>query len=300
MQETVLKKEDVLKKAKNEHSFWANVKDTFRRVFATPSARLGGIVFALIVLASLAAPLIAPYGPYEMDLTSMYATPNSKHLFGADALGRDVFSRLLYGGKYSLTLGLVAAAVGQVGGVVLGSISGYFGGKVDMVIMRFCDIWDAIPGLLMTIILSTVLGPGFFNTILAMSIGGIPRGSRMTRAQILAERGKEYIEAAQSINCRPGAIMFSHLLPNVISPTLVAATMSIGQTITSAAGLSYLGLGIQPPTPEWGAMLSDGTALLTSYPHLVLYPGLILGICVLAINLMGDGVRDAMDPKLRN
>ena len=293
-------KEASVKAVKDEHSFAARAADTFRRVFKTPSAKIGGILFALIVIVSIAAPLIAPYGPYDMDLTSIYASPSSKHICGTDVLGRDIFSRLLYGGKYSLALGLIAACVGQTGGVIFGSISGYFGGKTDMLLMRFCDIWSAIPGMLMTIILSSVLGAGFFNTILAMSIGEIPRSARMTRGQILAERGKEYIEAAQSINCSSPAIMFSHLLPNVISPTIVSATMSIGNTITSAAGLSYLGLGIQPPTPEWGAMLSEGTSLLATYPHLVLFPGIILGICVLSINLMGDGVRDAMDPKLRN
>ena len=281
-------------------NFLQRTWETLKRVFKTPSAKVGGILFAIIVLASIFAPWIAPYGPNEMDLRSMYATPSAEHLFGTDGLGRDIFSRLLYGGKYSLTLGLVAACVGQTCGVVLGSISGFFGGKTDMTIMRFLDIWQAVPGVLMSIILSSVLGPGFVNTIIAMSIGSIPRGARMTRGQILAERGKEYIEAAESINCRAPTIMFSHLLPNVISPTLVSATMDIGHVITSAAGLSYLGLGIQPPTPEWGAMLSDGTNYLRAYPHMVLFPGLILGVCVLSINLMGDGVRDAMDPKLRN
>ena len=167
-------------------------------------------------------------------------------------------------------------------------------------IMRLLDIWQALPALLLTIILSAVLGPGFFNTILALSIGGVPRGARMTRGQILAERGKEYLEAATSINCSSSAIMFVHLLPNVISPTIVSATMQVGGTITMAASLSYLGLGIQPPTPEWGAMLSEGTAVMRAYPHIILFPGLMIGICVLAINLIGDGLRDALDPKLRH
>lgn len=285
-----------VKKRKGTNRAW----DTAKRVFKTPSAKVGGVIFLIILFCAVFANLIAPYGPYEMDFTSMYATPSLKHLCGTDALGRDIFSRLLYGARWSLVLGILADVIGQFAGVVIGSIAGYFGNKADMYIMRLLDIWQAIPGMLLTIIMSAVLGPGFFNTILALAISAVPRGARMTRGMILAERGKEYLEAAQSINCSSATIMFSHLLPNVISPTLVSATMQVGGTITTAAGLSYLGLGVQPPTPEWGAMLSDGTSLITSYPHIILFPGLVIGICVLAINLMGDGLRDALDPKLRH
>lgn len=274
--------------------------ETVKRVFKTPSAKLGGVIFLVFLFCAVFAELIAPYGPYEMDYVNMYATPSLQHLCGTDSLGRDIFSRLIYGTRWSLTLGIVADLVGQAVGVVIGSIAGYFGGKVDNLIMRFLDIWQAIPGMLLTIIMSAVLGPGFFNTILALAISAVPRAARMNRGMILAERGKEYLEAAQSINCSSSVIMFSHLLPNVISPTLVSATMQVGQTITLAAGLSYLGLGVQPPTPEWGAMLSEGTSLIRSYPHILLFPGLVIGICVLSINLMGDGLRDALDPKLRH
>lgn len=274
--------------------------ETAKRVFKTPSAKLGGILFLIFLICALFAEVIAPYGPYEMDYVNMYATPSWKHLCGTDSLGRDIFSRLIYGARWSLTLGILADVLGQLGGVVVGSIAGYFGGKTDTYIMRFMDIWQAIPSMLLTIIMSAVLGPGFGNTILALAISAVPRGARMTRGMILAERGKEYLEAAQSINCSSGVIMFSHLLPNVISPTLVAATMQVGGTITMAASLSYLGLGVQPPTPEWGAMLSEGTAVLRSYPHMILFPGIVIGICILSINLMGDGLRDALDPKLRH
>ncbi len=274
--------------------------ETAKRVFKTPSAKLGGIIFLIFLFCALFANVIAPYGPYEMDYVNMYATPSWKHLCGTDSLGRDIFSRLIYGARWSLTLGIVADLVGVIIGVVIGSIAGYFGGKTDNLIMRLLDIWQAIPGMLLTIILSAVLGPGFFNTILALGISAVPRAARMNRGMILAERGKEYLEAAQSINCSSGVIMFSHLLPNVISPTLVSATMQVGGTITMAASLSYLGLGVQPPTPEWGAMLSEGTGVIRSYPHILLFPGLVIGLCVLSINLMGDGLRDALDPKLRH
>jgi ABC-type dipeptide/oligopeptide/nickel transport system permease subunit len=235
-----------------------------------------------------------------MDFTAMHASPSAKHILGTDELGRDILSRLIYGGRYSLTLGILADLIGNAVGVIIGSIAGYYGGKVDNIIMRLLDIWQALPAMLLTIILSAVLGAGFFNTILALAVGGVPKGARMTRGQILAERGKEYLEAAQSINCSGGTIMFTHLLPNVISPTIVSATMGVGGTITMSASLSYLGLGIQPPTPEWGAMLSAGTELMRSYPNVILWPGIMIGICVLAINLIGDGLRDALDPKLRH
>jgi ABC-type dipeptide/oligopeptide/nickel transport system permease subunit len=273
--------------------------DTFGRIFRTPSAKLGGILFLLIVVLCIGAPLFAPYDPYESNLRNVYAPVSLAHICGTDYLGRDIFSRLLYGGRYSLALGICAAFVGNFLGVIIGSIAGYFGGKVEMVIMRLCDIWAAIPGTLLSIIVAASLGAGFGNTIIAMSIGGVPFGARMVRGQILAERSKEYLEAAESIDCSKVSIMFKHLLPNVISPTIVSATMAIGGSITGAAGLSYLGLGVRPPTPEWGAMLSDGTPYILTHPTLVLFPGLMIGICVLAINLMGDGVRDALDPKLR-
>ena len=274
--------------------------DTFKRIFKTPSAKLGGVLFAIIVLAAIFAPWIAPYDPRAIDYAAMHAGPSLKHLCGTDEVGRDILSRLIYGARYSLALGLLADLIGQTVGVVIGSIAGYFGGRVDNTIMRLLDVWQALPGMLLTIVMSAVLGPGFVNTIIALGIGGIPRGARMVRGQILAERGKEYLEAAQSINCPSRAIMFVHLLPNVISPVIVSATMQVGGTITMSASLSYLGLGVQPPTAEWGAMLSAGAELMTSYPHVIFWPGLAIGICVLSINLMGDGLRDALDPKLRH
>lgn len=274
--------------------------DTLKRVFKTPSAKLGGILFLIIVLAAVFAPLIAPYTPYEVDLHSIFVAPCKAHWLGTDALGRDVFSRLVYGARYSLFLGLATAFISNFFGVVIGCIAGYFGGITDNLIMRLCDIWMAIPGMLLTIVISAALGSGFINTVIAMSIGGIAGGARLTRGQILAERSKEYLEAAESINTPKATIMFKHLLPNVIAPTIVNMTMAIGGNITGAAGLTYLGLGVKPPTPEWGAMLSEGTEQFRIHPHLLLFPGLIIGIAVLAINLMGDGVRDALDPKLRN
>lgn len=285
-----------MKAKKKKHS---RFRDTFSRIFATPTAKIGGILLVVIIFLCAFAPLFTQYGQNDLDMANAFAKPSLQHICGTDNLGRDQWARLLYGGRYSLVLGIIGSLFAAVGGTGLGVIAGYFGGQVENLIMRFCDIWTAIPGMLLCIVVSTALGPGFFNTILALSIGAIPNGARMTRGQILAERTKEYLEAAEAMNCSKLSIMFRHLLPNVISPTIVGTTMGIGATITQAATLSYIGLGVQPPTPEWGAMLSEGKNYVTSYPHLLLFPGLAIGLTTLAINLMGDGLRDALDPKLR-
>ncbi len=270
-----------------------------KRLLQNRTATVGLIIFGLIVLSAVFAPLIAPYSPTEINMNAAFATPSREHLMGCDNMGRDQFSRLLYGGRYSLALGLSSTAIGAVGGIVLGCLAGYFGGWVDNLVMRLADIMQSIPGNLLSIVISTVLGAGFGNTILALCIAGIAPASRMLRARILSERQAEYLEAAESINCSKPRIMFKHLLPNTISPLIVNITMGIGGKITAAAGLSYIGLGIQPPTPEWGALLSAGKTYIRIYPHLLLWPGVFIAVTVLAINLVGDGLRDAMDPKLK-
>ncbi|MEI7845743.1 MAG: ABC transporter permease [Chloroflexota bacterium] len=274
--------------------------ETLQRMVKGPAAKVGTALFVLIVLACLFAPLIAPYGANEMDLKNMFASPSSIHWLGTDGLGRDQLSRLLYGGRYSLSLGISAALFGAIIGVVLGSIAGYFGGRTETLIMRLIDIWSSLPGILLCILISASLGAGFFNTVLALSIGEVPVGVRLIRGQILKERSKEYLEAAEAINCSKFSIMFRHLLPNVIQPVLVNVTMGIGMTISAAAMLSYIGLGVQPPTPEWGALLSAGRLHILNYPYLIMFPGLVIAVTVLSVNLMGDGLRDALDPKLRS
>jgi ABC-type dipeptide/oligopeptide/nickel transport system permease subunit len=276
------------------------VIDTIIRSVKSPSSKFGAILFLVITLLCLLSPVIAPYGVNDLNFAIRNSGPSAAHWFGTDALGRDLLTRLLFGGRYSLALGLCASLFGNALGVIIGSIAGYFGKMTESVIMRLMDVWVSIPGMLLCILVSTVLGPGFFSTILALSIGGVPMGVRMTRGQILAERSKEYLEAAESINCSKISIMFKHLLPNVISPTIVGTTMGIGGTITMAAALSFIGLGVQPPTPEWGAMLSDGRNYIRTFPHLIMFPGLVIAMFVLSINLLGDGLRDALDPKLRN
>jgi ABC-type dipeptide/oligopeptide/nickel transport system permease subunit len=274
--------------------------DFLRRMTKSFSAKLGAIIFVLLVLIVLIGPFFSPYDVNGIDLTNMYAGVSKAHWLGCDSMGRDMLTRLMYGGRYSLTLGIIASLFGALIGVIIGSVAGYAGGKVENVIMRLMDVWSALPGMLLCILVSNVMGSGFFPTVIALAVGGVPGTVRMIRGQILTERSKEYIEAAQSINCSSVSIMFRHLLPNVIQPIIVTTTMGIGSTMIMAASLSYIGLGIQPPNPEWGAMLSDGRAYIMTNPHMILVPGIAIAIAVFAINLLGDGVRDALDPKLRD
>ena len=270
-----------------------------RQLSKNKLAVLGLIILLTECILALLAPKIIPYSYTAMDMSACFAGPSATHLFGCDDMGRDIFSRVLFGARYSITIGIVAVLISSTIGMAIGSIAGYFGGQVDNVVMRFLDVIQAIPGMLLMIVISAVLGPGFRNTIIAMSVGGIPASARMLRGQMLKERGNEYIEAAQSINCSKLRIVLSHLIPNCLSPIIVQATMGVAQTITMAAGLSFIGLGVQPPLPEWGAMLSSARMFMRQAPHLIIFPGLAIAITVLALNLLGDGLRDALDPKLK-
>ena len=275
------------------------VIQTIRRLRTNSTAMFGLIVLALLILLSVFAPVIAPYHYTEMDMLQLNAAPSLKHLFGTDSLGRDILSRLIYGGRYSIFLGFSASVLSMAAAIVLGSLAGYFGGWVDNVVLRICDVVQAIPGILLSIVISAVLGPGFFNTILALAIGGIPSGIRLTRAQILSVRSEEYLEAAASVNCSSMRIMFRHILPNILSPLIVGFTMGIGNTIMLESSLSFIGLGVQPPAPEWGAMLSAGRDFIRNYPWQIIFPGIFVFVTVLSINLFGDGLRDALDPKMK-
>ena len=275
------------------------VIQTIRRLRTNSTAMFGLIVLALLILLSVFAPVIAPYHYTEMDMLQLNAAPSLKHFFGTDSLGRDILSRLIYGGRYSIFLGISSSVLSMAAAIVLGSLAGYFGGWVDNVVLRICDVVQAIPGILLSIVIPAVLGPGFFNTILALAIGGIPSGIRLTRAQILSVRSEEYLEAAASVNCSSMRIMFRHILPNILSPLIVGFTMGIGNTIMLASSLSFIGLGVQPPAPEWGAMLSAGRDFIRNYPWQIIFPGIFVFVTVLSINLFGDGLRDALDPKMK-
>jgi len=278
----------------------SNFRQILHRLQKNKIAMTGLFTIIILIVVAIFAPILMPYDYTEMDMSNMYAKPSLAHFFGCDDLGRDIFSRLLYGARASLSMGIIATLLSTVIGVVIGSAVGYYGGWIDNVVMRVLDIVQAIPGMLLAIAISAALGSGFFNTIMALSIGGIPMTVRLLRGSILSIRNQEYIEAAEKINCSKPRVILKHILPNSIAPLIVSVTMGIGNTILTAASLSYIGLGIQPPMPEWGAMLSAGKTVITRYPHLCVFPGLCIMIVVLAFNMLGDGLRDALDPKLKN
>lgn len=272
---------------------------TMRRLLRNPSAVIGIVILSLLLIMAVTANFIRPYDPTAIDMTVRNQAPSATHWFGTDSMGRDILSRIMVGAKYSLALGILNSTFSCIVGLILGSICGYFGGKVDLYVMRFLDIVQAIPGMLLGIALASVLGAGFWQTILAIGIAGSPGFARMIRASVMSVRGTEYIEASVLINCSTSRTIIHHVLPNAISPILVQFTMSIASCITMAASLSFIGLGVQPPAPEWGAMISSAKELFRDHPYQMIIPGIFLMITVLAINLLGDALRDAMDPKLR-
>lgn len=273
---------------------------TWRRLKKNKLATLGLIIILLMIVLALLAPVIIPYKVDAVNLKYKLKLPSAEHWFGTDELGRDIFSRLLYGARYSLQIGILGVLISATGGILLGSVAGYFGGATDNLIMRVMDVLQAIPGIVLAIAISATLGPGLTNCIIALSISAIPNYARMTRASILNVRKMEYLEAATSINCSNTRIIMKHVLPNAFSPLIVQSTMGIAGTIMGAAMLSFIGLGVQPPTPEWGAMLSAGRNYLRDYPHLCIFPGVTIMIAVLSLNMLGDGLRDALDPKLKD
>ena len=274
-------------------------KQTIKRLLHDKVAMIGMIGLILIILLSIFGPILTPHSPDEMDLFNMNSGPTWEHPMGTDALGRDCMARLIYGGRFSLVLGFGSSLLSLAIGIILGSIAGYFGGAADSIIMRICDIMQSIPPMMISIIISITLGSSIPVTMLALALGGFSFSTRLTRAQILSVRKSEYIDAAKSVNCGVPRIMFRHILPNVMSPMLLDFTMKIAHMIQLSAGLSVIGLGIQPPTPEWGAMLSDGRNYILTHPHLVIFPGIFIFATSYFINLFGDGLRDALDPKLK-
>ncbi len=259
----------------------------------------GGVVVILLILVALAAPHLAPYDPVHQDLASSLAGPSMQHLAGTDVHGRDIFSRIIYGTRISLRIGFLGMLLGCIVGVILGLVAGYYGGWADTIIMRLMDVQLAFPGLLVAICIIAIIGPGLENVIVAVGIFSVPLFARVTRGQVLSLKEQDFILAARMMGAQDGRIMLNHLLPNAVAPLLVLCTLRIATAILTAASLSFLGLGAQPPIPEWGAMLSDGRAYLNIAPHVATTPGLAILITVLAFNLLGDGLRDALDPRLK-
>jgi peptide/nickel transport system permease protein len=260
---------------------------------------IGGlIVIGLLVLLAIIAPVVAPYDERAIAGKSL-SPPSSATLMGTDVLGRDILSRVLMGARISLTIGFISTAIGVIIGVVLGLIGGFYGRKVDIAVTMFVDTMLAFPGILLAIAIVSVLGPSLRNAMIAVGIGSFPGYARLVRGQVLSAKEHEYVEAARVVGASNRRLMFKHVLPNVIAPVIVLSTLRVGTAILTAAGLSFLGLGAQPPTPEWGAMVNDGRSYLRVAWWITTFPGVAIMLTVLAINQLGDGLRDALDPRGR-
>jgi peptide/nickel transport system permease protein len=253
------------------------------------------LVLSLLVFSALFAPWIAPYNPRELHLAEGLSPPSLTHLFGQDKLGRDLFSRILYGGRISLGIGVTVLTICLSIGVVIGAIAGLSGGKIDFFLMRLVDLFLAFPGILLAIAMAAVLGPSLFNIVIALSLLGWAGFARLVRGQILVVREEEYVLAARALGLSPSRIIQKHLLPNILSPVIVEATFGLAHIIVAEAALSFLGLGVQPPTPSWGGMLNDAKSFLLLAPHLVTIPGLVIMLAVMALTLLGDDLRDQLD-----
>ena len=283
-------------KIKNE-SYFISVWNEFRK---NKAAVVGMVILLLIIFVAVFADKLAPYDPYEQVYAEALQHPSSAHLFGTDEFGRDIFSRILYGARVSLLVGLVSVAIACVFGSILGATAGYYGGAYDATMMRCMDILLAIPSLLLNLAIVSALGKSTFNMMLAVGISNIPRYCRIMRASVLQIKNAEYVEAARTTGASSALIIMKHIIPNCLAPIIVQATLSVGSAIIACAGLSFLGVGIPAPIPEWGAMLSNGKDFLRHNTYITIFPGLAIMLTVLSLNLMGDGLRDALDPKLKN
>lgn len=282
---------------KKRTSLWGQV---FVRLKKNRMAMIGLFILVALVLTAIFANVIAPFPFDEQDLFATLEGPSATHWFGTDEFGRDIFSRIIFGSRISLQVGFVAVGFSVLVGGFVGAVAGYYGGRIDNVIMRLMDILLSIPQLLLAISVAASLGPGLLNLMLAVGIAAIPQYARLVRASVLSIREQEFVEAAVSVGSGDLRIIFRHILPNCLAPIIVQATLGVAFAILIAAGLSFIGLGLEPPTPEWGAMLSGGREFIRDYPYMTLFPGLAIMITILGLNFLGDGLRDALDPKLRN
>jgi len=257
------------------------------------------VILLVLVAACLGSSHLVPYSPYDQNLQEKLLDPSAAHLMGTDEFGRDVFCRILVGTKYSLTSGFVSVLLSLVGGLLIGIPAGYFGGALDKSMMVVCDIMLAFPGILLALALSMVLGPGIYTPMITVGISSIPVFARLVRVQFLSLREAQFVEAMRAAGAGDFRIAFKHILPNAMGPILVQSTLRMGAAIVTAATLSFLGLGAQPPTPEWGTMLNAARTYFMTNAYLAMYPGLAITVSVIAINLVGDALRDHLDPKLR-
>jgi len=280
--------------------------EIWKRFKKNPLAMIGLVIIILMFLLALSADLLAPPdaigipGFNQQDWSRARELPSREHIFGTDHLGRDIFARIAHGSRVSLQVGFVIVGIGMAFGIPLGALAGYYAGLTDNIIMRFTDILLAMPNILLAIAIAAVLGPGLRNVMIAVGVGAIPGYARLIKAQVLTVKDNEFVEAARSCGASNFRLITRHILPNCTAPVIVDATMGLAGGILSAAGLSFIGIGLQPPIPEWGAMLADGRQwILAGYWHITLFPGLFIAMLIFSLNMIGDGLRDAFDPRLR-
>lgn len=282
----------------NNKAKFSRFNDFLRKFKKQKTAIFALVILLILVLIAVFCYQIAPYGINEYDYSSVLQGPSSAHWFGTDEFGRDLFSRILCGTRISLTVGLCAVTVGAVSGTVLGLIAGYYGGIAESVIMRFCDVLFAFPGIILAIAIIAILGSGMTNVVIAVAVFSMPTFCRLVRSTVLATKESVYVQAERSLGATDARILFKHILPAAFPNVIVQYTMSIGNSIMTASSLSFLGMGAQAPTPEWGLILSTGRTYMVNAIHMMLFPGLAIFVTVLCFNLLGDGLRDALDPKL--
>lgn len=268
------------------------------KLVKNPTALIAMLVLLSMAFLAVFAPLIAPYDPLRINTSKTLEPPSAEHWFGTDDLGRDVFSRVLWGGRISLRVGLISASISVLGGLLLGLISGYFGGTISFVILRAMDLLLAFPGLLLALVIVGTLGPGLDNIMIAVGVGAIPIFTRVIHGSVLSIKQNDYIDAAHSLGGSNLRIILRHIVPNILAPIIVLFTLQVGAAIFSASSLSFIGLGAQPPSPEWGAMVSRGRHVMREAMWMTTFPGLAIAIVILSINILGDTLRDVLDPRI--
>src|SRR5699024_945693 len=286
-------------KRKQTHPRLEACKDFLRRLKKNKAAMIGGFCILLFMVVAIVGPFFTPYTFEEQEITNKLATPSAEHWFGTDHFGRDIFSRIIHGMKITLYIGFFSVILGGTVGIFLGIISGCYGRKIDTLIMRCMDVLLAFPGILLALAIVSVLGGSLNNVIIAVAVFSVPVFARIVRSSTLEVKNLEYIDAVKALGATDVRIIWKHILPNVTSPLIVQATLNIATAILAASGLSFLGLGADQPTPEWGLMLSDGRNYLFKAPHVAFFPGIAIVFVVLAFNILGDGLRDALDPKMK-
>ena len=275
-------------------------KSFYKKLRKNKAAMVGGFLILLFIIIAIIGPSLTQYGPSDQNIVNKLQSPSAEHWFGTDHLGRDIFTRIIHGMSITLYIGFLSVAIGSAMGILLGLISGYYGKRTDAIIMRTMDILLAFPGILLALAIVSVLGGSLVNVIIAVGIFAVPSFARIVRGSVLSVKKLEYVDAVKALGASDIRIIFKHILPNIMSPIIVKASVYMASAILTASGLSFLGMGAQPPTPEWGAMLSAGRNYMWDAPHVALFPGVAIVIVVLAFNIFGDGLRDALDPKMKN